>query len=100
MAQDLVDRNEKRDVVLLYSARTEQDFVYGDTFDQAGAVGLNTVRVAGVIPEDRIRAEIPDLLDRTFYLSGPNAMVDAYRKTLRGMGVRGGNIRTDYFPGY
>lgn len=100
MAQDLVDRSEKRDVVLLYSSRTEQDFVYGDVFDRASTVGVKTVRVAGVIPEDRVKAEIPDFLDRTFYLSGPGVMVDAFVKMLAGMGVNRTKIRTDYFPGY
>ena len=100
MAKDLVDRNEKRDIVLLYSSRTEQDFVYGDVFDRATSVGVRTVRVAGVIPEDRVKAEIPDFLDRTFYLSGPGVMVDAFVKILSGMGVKRTRIRTDYFPGY
>lgn len=100
MAKDLVDRNEKRDIVLLYSSRSEQDFVYGDVFDRAATVGVRTVRVAGVIPQDRVKSEIPDFLDRTFYLSGPGVMVDAFVKMLMGMGVKRTRIRTDYFPGY
>lgn len=100
MAKDLVDRNEKRDVVLLYSARTEQDFVFGDVFDRAESAGIRTVRVAGIIPEDRVKSEIPDFLDRTFYLSGPNVMVESYARMLRSFGVRRGRIHTDYFPGY
>ena len=64
------------------------------------AFGMRTVRVVDRIAEDRVKAEIPDFLDRTFYLSGPNAMVDAYAKMLKGMGVKRTRIRTDYFPGY
>ena len=100
MAKDLIDRDEKRDIVLLYSSRTDADFVFGDVFDRASSVGVKTVRVAGVIPEDRVKAEIPDFLDRTFYLSGPNVMVESYVGVLTGMGVRRTRIRTDYFPGY
>lgn len=100
MAKDLIDRDEKRDIVLLYSSRTDADFVFGDVFDRASSVGVKTVRVAGVIPEDRVKAEIPDFLDRTFYLSGPNVMVESYVGMLTGMGVRRTRIRTDYFPGY
>lgn len=100
MAKDLIGRGENRDVVLLYSARSEQDFVFGDVFDTAESVGVRTVRVAGQIPEDRVRSEIPDFLERTFYLSGPNVMVESYVGMLKGMGVKRTRIRTDYFPGY
>jgi len=100
MVQDLVDRNEKRDVVILYSARTEKDFVYVDAFDRAKAVGVRTVCVPGIIPEDRVKAEIPDFADRAFYLSGPNVMVESYAKMLKTLGVSRRNVHTDYFPGY
>jgi ferredoxin-NADP reductase len=35
-----------------------------------------------------------------FYVSGPEAMVEVYRTTLRKMGVKRRKIKTDYFPGY
>ncbi len=35
-----------------------------------------------------------------FYISGPEAMVEAYRISLRKMGVKRRKIKTDYFPGY
>ncbi len=47
-----------------------------------------------------IKNEIGDYTDRTFYLSGPNAMVMNYKKMLLGMEIPAKNIHTDYFPGF
>jgi ferredoxin-NADP reductase len=42
---------------------------------------------------------VPDFAERTFYVSGPQPMVSAVRRTLRRMGVPFWRIRTDFFPG-
>ena len=55
---------------------------------------------AGYIDERLVRAAIPDYLERTFYISGPQAMVKALRRKLRAMGVAGSRIKVDYFPGF
>ncbi|WP_244661918.1 hypothetical protein [Mesorhizobium huakuii] len=47
-----------------------------------------------------MRLAIPDYLGRTFYISGPQAMVKALRDTLLAMGVRRSKIKVDYFPGF
>lgn len=104
MAQSMLDRNERRDAVLFYACKTPADFAYADLFDRAAAVGLRCVYLAterdGFLAEDKVKAYAPDFLERRFYLSGPNAMVESYRRLLRGMGVAAADIRTDYFPGY
>jgi ferredoxin-NADP reductase len=66
------------------------------------AVARDAVRgqYAGYIDERLVRAAIPDYLERTFYISGPQAMVKALRQTLRAMGVSSSKIRVDYFPGF
>jgi len=35
-----------------------------------------------------------------FYLSGPNAMVEGFERTLLDMGVSPSRIRKDFFPGF
>lgn len=96
--QYLVDKNEKRDVVLFYASRPE-DIVYRDIFERAERIiGLKAHYVTKV-DESLIRQEIPDFKERTFYLSGPPGMVDAYKKILTTMGVSRFRIKTDYFPG-
>jgi ferredoxin-NADP reductase len=47
-----------------------------------------------------VRAAIPDFRERTFYISGPQAMVKVLRHTLRRMGVRRSRIKVDFFPGF
>jgi len=54
----------------------------------------------GRIDAALIRAEIPDYAGRMFYLSGPNAMVEGFERTLLDMGVSPSRIRKDFFPGF
>ena len=53
----------------------------------------------GSIDARLIAQEIPDFKERTFYLSGPHGMVDAFKHTLVGMGVSRFKIKSDFFPG-
>lgn len=114
MVQYLIDKKETRDMVLLYTAATADGFAYRDLFEQAKAVGVKTVCIltntenvptnwtgkTGRITEALIREVIPDYGERIAYLSGPNAMVQAYKELLRSLGLRSNNIMTDYFPGF
>lgn len=115
MVKYLIDMKEKREVTLFYACANENDFVYTDLFNQAATeIGLNTVRVVtdtskvteawkgktGFITKDLIAAEVPDFLTRLYYLSGPDAMVQNYKKMLLSSGVPRANIKTDYFPGF
>lgn len=112
MVQYLLDNQENRSVVLLYSNRTASEISYKETFDTAKAIGVKTIYAvtdepvsqpdfhAGFIDAALIAKEIPDYKERMFYISGPHGMVTAFTKTLRGMGVPLSRIRTDYFPGF
>lgn len=115
MAKYLSDKNEKRDVVMLYSNKKPGEIAYKEIFDEAGGkIGMRTVYVltaggempeglnarGGQINKEMIEVEIPDYMERTFYISGPHGMVNAMENALRGMGVKRGRIKTDYFPGF
>ncbi len=54
----------------------------------------------GFITKEFISHEIPDYKERIFNLSGPNAMVTAFNKTLLELGVPRRHIKTDFFPGF
>ena len=54
----------------------------------------------GFVDTQLIRNVVPDHLERTFYVSGPPAMVTAARKAIAALGVKSSRIRTDYFPGF
>ncbi len=111
MAKYLLDKNEKRDIVLFYSNSKAESFVYKNIFDLARENGIKTVYVCshppqgwkgrvGHIDSKMIKEEVSEFANRTYYLSGPNAMVEGYKKMLKELGVRSNKIVTDYFPGY
>jgi len=113
MVQYLIDTNDTRPITLLYSNKTASEIAYKDIFDNAARlIGMKTVYAltnepspvagtyAGMIDSALIAREIPDYLERTFYISGPHGMVEAFKKTLHDMGVSRLKIKTDYFPGF
>ena len=121
MVKYLSDRDERRDIVLLYSNRTISEIAYRDVFEEAArTIELKTVyaitnsqnppiahgqspianRYFGHIDGGLIRREIPDYRDRTFYISGTHAMVSSMETTLHNMGIPRGQIKTDFFPGF
>ncbi len=112
MIKYLIDTGEKRDVVLFYSANSENDFAYTEIFQEAKAkINLQSIYLPSAPseswqgPSGRLNADllaecVPDFLQRLFYLSGPNAMVENYKKLLLSIGVKKKRIKTDYFPGF
>jgi len=105
MIKYLKDRNERRDIVLFYVAKNPDDFVYKDVFTEAqNKLGIKTIyvasRVSGHLDMPGIVKEVPDYMDRTFYLSGSHNMVVSFQEILNGLGISKKNIVTDYFPGF
>ncbi|TIT58920.1 MAG: hypothetical protein E5W63_17675, partial [Mesorhizobium sp.] len=102
---------EWRPIVILYATERQQDIAYRDVLGAARQeLGIKTIHAVahggergqypGYIDERLIRLAIPDYLERTFYISGPQAMVKALRQKLLAMGVRRSKIKVDYFPGF
>lgn len=113
MIQELIDRHEQRPIVMLYGNNKLAEIAYGDVFEQATQeIGLRVFYAVvqpevpgcavheGIIDEDLIQRCIPDYLERTFYVSGPRAMVVRFQNSLRQLGVPRSGIRVDYFPGF
>lgn len=114
MIVDLLNRSERRPIVLFNCSRTNEDFAYTNDFDTAELeLGIKTIYVIaeeksvptnwkgekGFLTKDMIIRHAPDYLDRIFYLSGPHSMVVAFENTLQQMGVSRKHIKTDFFPG-
>lgn len=112
MLKFMTDVNEKRDVTLMYMNKGPKDAAYRDVFDAAAAkLGVKIVYIytatmpegwkgrTGQINDVMIREEIPDFLERTYYISGPHAMVKGVETTLQQLGVKQAQIRKDFFPG-
>jgi ferredoxin-NADP reductase len=102
MIRYLIDKGEKRDITLIYSVKTEDEIAYRDIFERAeNEVGLKTIYLVGnFLTEEFVKKEIADWNERIFYLSGPNAMVENYKKLFLKMGAKRSVIHTDYFPGF
>ena len=114
MIQYIIDKNLQTDIILLYTNRTQEDILFANTFENAEQNGLKIIYnltdansvpegwqgTTGYINVDTIRQKIPDYAVRTFYLSGPQLMVQRFEKTLFDAGVSRKKIITDFFPGY
>ncbi len=54
----------------------------------------------GRINKEMIQQEIPDYMERVFYICGPPKMVEAMVRLLKEMSVPDKQIKQEYFPGY
>lgn len=114
MAKFLIDTKQSRDIVLFYICSSAEEFAYKKIFTQAKNIGLQTVYVVsnpdslpknwsgevGRLNQGIISKHVPDFTSRTFYLSGPNAMVETYTDLLKTLKISPRHIITDYFPGF
>ncbi len=114
MVKEAIDQQHKLDMVIFYACSDAGEFVYQDIFKQAEPLGLKTIYVlsggktipenwkglTGYLTADIVNQHVSNPKKSLFYLSGPNVMVDAYKKLLLSMGVARQQIHTDYFPGY
>jgi len=115
MVKYLVDKGEKRDIILIYSNNLLEEIAYTDVWTEGeDKIGLKLVCTLSDLPKipatwtgergqidaKMIRGEVPDFRNRTFYISGPHGMVTGCDKTLRDLGISSTRIKTDYFPGF
>jgi glycine betaine catabolism B len=115
MLRDLLERGEKRDIVVLVTNRDETSAAYRDVFERAREkLGVRTVFTltgpadtlpagwtgkTGRIDETFLREEVPDYWERVFYICGSQHLVSGMKRVLSRMGVERGNMRSDFFPG-
>lgn len=115
MIKYMLDKDEFRDVVLFYSAKTAPELIYRDLLKKAAdKLNLKVVYTItdlqnlpsnwqdekGYINEEILKHHLPDFKSRIFYLSGPKSMTDSFKSVLQKMGVLESQIKTDFFPGF
>ncbi len=112
MVTYLTDKDIASDILLLYIVNDPNVFAYLEQFKAARKVGIKTILivtnmsytapdfVTTKVSAESIAKLIPDYGEREFYVSGPNALVEASKEHLRNLGVARGNIKTDHFSGY
>jgi ferredoxin-NADP reductase/Na+-translocating ferredoxin:NAD+ oxidoreductase RnfD subunit len=96
---------------LYYCCNTVEEMAYLDTFECLGeTLPIVTIPVIakqqvqppkeqGYLTAEMLARRTPDFKERTWYISGPPGMVNAYKKVLRDAGVSRKQIHTDFFPG-
>ncbi len=114
MLKYLLDRQERRDIVLFYVNKTVNEIVYKDVLSAAysklgvkifyvltdtTAIPRNWTGFVGRVSEEMILEAVPDYRERTYYLSGPPNMVRANEQVLKNMHVKNEHIKEDFFPG-
>lgn len=116
MIADLLERGEKRDIVLVYANRSADEIAYRELLTRArNELGMKVVYavsgepgsaiyddvtlVQGRMDETNLRECVPDLDERRVYVSGASTMVSGFLKMLRKCGVRRRWIHTDAFAG-
>jgi ferredoxin-NADP reductase/Na+-translocating ferredoxin:NAD+ oxidoreductase RnfD subunit len=100
MVKYAVDFGHQRDIHLLYSAVSQDEFAFKDLFAEAEKFGVSTTYTTDKLDQNKIKQAIPDFAARTFYISGPYGFVHAMQNNLLTLGVESKQIKTDYFPGY
>jgi len=113
--KNLIDINQKVDIIHFFCNKIASEIVYKDVFTNAEwNLGIKTVYVltdkaqiplgwngkVGRLNGQMIKEEVPDYSERTFYLSGPHGLVTGFEDVLKQMGIRKNHIKTDFFPGY
>jgi glycine betaine catabolism B len=106
----MADQKRMHDTILFYCNNTAAEIAYRDEFAHfASVLPLQVVQVLakeklagsefeeGFVTKEMIARRAPDYSERTWYLSGPPGMVNAYSKLLKEMGVT--KIVKDFFPG-
>lgn len=114
MIKYLIDKNEKRDITVIYAADSADDIAYREIFEQARQqLGINVYYVyakqsenldansrSGYVDDSAIAELVPDIADRSFYISGSHQMVQAVKSALVRSGAKRTSVKVDYFPGY
>jgi ferredoxin-NADP reductase len=112
--KSLIDSEERRDAILIYSANQPDELAFRDLLNSARSTGLKAIYTLtdtenapkqwgghrGFIDKKMVKQAVPDYKERLFYISGPYGFVQTTRRALAQLGVANNRIVTDYFPGY
>jgi len=113
MIKYCTDVRSESEITLLYSCQSSSERVFMEDFQAmqkvnprlkvvltvTGSPG-NWTGGTGRIDAAMVRREITDYIERVFFISGPQAMVEAMVSVLKGLGVPSGSIKTELFTGY
>ncbi len=109
----MIDAGQMRDVVLFHLVSSPDDVGYDSLLERFSELGIKVVPIlssrdvpadwhgrTGALTPELLANEVPDYAQRTYYLSGPNGMVEHFQDMLYGIDVSPRHVITDYFSGY
>ncbi|MDB5179780.1 MAG: hypothetical protein JWN12_412 [Candidatus Saccharibacteria bacterium] len=111
MVKYIIDSKQQVDITLIYVVGSANEIAYEALFHEAAQFGVRFVPIVTTVNtgdnyrhaqlDEKLLSElISDNLERTFYISGPNVMVDSTKHYLKRLGVHRRFIKTDHFSGY
>jgi ferredoxin-NADP reductase len=102
-----------KDIVLLYCNDNEEQILFREELEVIQNLNrqIRVVNILnnptldwkgprGQIEPKLVQQEIPNLMERTFYLCGPPVVVEATQDILKALNVPKDKIRIERFPGY
>lgn len=117
MCKFAADKGLPTDIVLLYGNDREEDIIFREDFDSMQRVNKN-IRIVytltspdvdkqiwpgriGYIDSKMIKEQMPDFLERVFYICGPPKMVEGLTNILKDrLNVQEDKIKIENFVGY
>ncbi len=97
---------------LFYCNRSPSDIAFFSEIEAAREHGVTTVHVVeqggneapfphevGFVTAGMLKRRVSEWQQAMYYISGPPGFVRTYTAVLRGLGIKRGQIITDYFPG-
>lgn len=115
MLKYLIDKRDKRDIILFYAVNKLENIAYQDILKEAkryldlkiyfilperNKSSNNPNILYGYLKDKDIESIVTDYKDRHFYISGPNTLVSSIKRELLKIDVPRKNIVTDLFSGY
>lgn len=109
MLRWLLQHDDKRDITLLYEARTPQDLIFQEDIEAYGLSDVSYVctrppvdwqGIRGPLTADSIVQAIKPLSDPLIYIAGPELLVQELTDSLTVAGIDKEQIVSDYFTGY
>lgn len=101
--KDLQYKKLPINITLLYGNR-DSDVLFQKEFDEIAKENPNFkihyIIAPEKIDENKIKEFVPDFVNKIFYVSGPEPMVDSFGKIFKEMSLTENQIKQDWFPGY
>lgn len=99
-----MDKNLNLPITLLYSAKTLAGAAFAKWLTDLKAEKLNINIIEsekeGHVDEGKIKQLVSDYQDRTWWVCGPAAFVDAMKELATHMGMKEEQVKSEDFPGY